>query len=74
MKCYIWETPSGIYDISRDKRPGTQCVECSKEDIQDLIDIPMWAMCKIQQKINYILYKQQPELNYDNWKRDTDNV
>jgi len=68
MKCYIWETPSWIYDISRDKRPWTKEVECTAKDIQELIDIPMGHLTEIQQKINYILYASQlnlPWINHD---------
>jgi len=63
MKCYIWENWNGLYDISRNKRPNTQEVECTPKDIQDLIDIPLGYTTEIQQKINYILYSAQ--LNLD---------
>jgi len=64
-KCYIGETPSWIYDISRAKRPNTQEVECTNEDIQDFLCIKSWAICEIQQKINYILYASQLKLDYE---------
>jgi len=65
MKAYIWENWNWLYTISKDQTPWTQEVECNKEDIQDFLEIPMWCMNEIQQKIYYILYKSQLELDYD---------
>jgi len=61
---YAWVSTNDYgYIISRSEMIDSQRIECTSETIQEFLDIPIWHMELIQEKIREILFDKQLELD-----------
>jgi len=61
---YAWVSTNDYgYIISRSEMVDSQRIECTTNTIQEFLDIPIWHMELIQDKIRQILFNSQLELD-----------
>jgi len=66
---YAWVSTNDYwYIISRSELEDWQRIECTTDTIQEFLDIPIWDIEGIQDKIREILFNKQLEL--DLWEKN----